>query len=208
MKKNFLLIIIGLCTLFSCKKTSEKAETISTSIHAKKKEIYTSADTKSYLDFDKEFNEYKIAAVKDPQKFSTEEMAFEVKENDFNFTKSDHFDYYTIKSFDLGDTNFKVILYSTFGENDSKVANIQLNSYRSGVQVDALLLDSRFEFETEYYRNFVIKNDKTIEIKKMSVDKLLYNVKGDIIGNRKVNDTLIDVVSYKVNPKGEFLKLL
>jgi len=211
MKKTVLLIIIGLCTFYSCKKTNEKADQISTPPSTKpitiKKEIYSSADAKSYLNFDREFNEYKIVGVKDPQKFSSDELSFVVKENDFDYNKSDDFDYYTIKTFDLDDTNFKVIVYTTFGENDTKVANIQLNSYRSGTQVDALLLDCRFEFETEYYRNFVIKNDKTFEIKKIAVDKLLYNAKGDITGKREVNDTLVDVVTYKVNPLGTFLKL-
>lgn len=205
MKKTILLIILGLCTFYSCKKKNEKAE--QTITIPKTEAIYASEKANKHLNFDKEFNEYEFLGVKEAQKFSASEIDFVVKENDFEYNKTADFDYFTIKTFDIGDTNFKVILYATFGENDIKVANIQLNSYRSGVQVDALLLDCRFEFETEYYRNFVIKNDNSIEIQKIAVDKLKYNAKGDIIGKREVNDTLIDAVTYKINPLGNFLKI-
>lgn len=207
MKKAILLIALGLFSFYSCKKNTNEAVQKSPETTAPKVELYSSAEVKSYLNFDKEFNEYEIVEVKDPQKFSAKELAFTVKENEFDYNKSKDFDYYIIKTFDLGDVNFKVILYNSFGENDIKVVNIQLNSYRSGAMLDALLLDCRFEFETEYYRNFVIKNDRTIEIKKIEVDKLEYNKKGDIIGNRKVNDTIVTNVMYKINPQGTFIPL-
>jgi hypothetical protein len=207
MKKTVLLILIGLCTFYSCKKGNEKEEQIDPKLNPTQVEIYSSANAKKYLYFDEEYSEYKIVAVDNPQKFATSEIGFVVKENDFDYNKSDDFDYYTIKSFELGETHFKVILYSAFGENDAKVANVQLNSYKGDVQVDALLLDCRFEFETEYYRDFVIKNDQTIAIRKIAVDKLLYSPNGDIIGKREVNDTLVDVVKYKIDPQGTFIKL-
>lgn len=207
MKKTVLLLIIGMCIFFSCKKENEKTEQNSETSSTTKDEIYSTADTKGYLNFDKELNEYTIVGLKDPQKFSTDEISFAIKENDFEYNKSDDFDFYTIKSFDLGDINYKIIAYNSYGENDAKVLNIQLNSYQSGVPVDGLLLDCRFEFETEYYRNFVINKDKTIVIKKIKVEKLLYNENSDIIGKKEINDTLIDVVRYIVNPLGNFSKL-
>ena len=206
MKKTILLLILGIGIFFSCKKENEKTEQTN-STPSQIKDIYSTADTEEYLNFDKEMNEYAIVGLNDSQKFSAEEISFAVKENDFEYNKSDDFDYYTIKTFDLGEINYKVIVYNSYGENDSKVLNIQLNSYQSGIQVDALLLDCRFEFETEYYRNFVIKKDQTIEIKKIAVEKLLYNQNADIVGKKEVNDTLVDVVTYKVNPLGNFLKL-
>lgn len=205
MKKYIFSIIIALCILFSCKNTNENSEKTNAISSTDNEVIYTSANTLGYLEFEKEFNEYKIVGVKNAQNFSTNEMDFLLKENEFNFSKSDEFSYYTIKTFDIEQTNFKVIIYTTYGENGSKVVNVQLNSYQSGAQVDALLLDCRFEFETEYYRNFVIKKDKTVEIKKIAVDKLLYNEDGDIIGNREVNDTLVTIVKYKIDPSGKFL---
>jgi hypothetical protein len=59
--------------------------------------------------------------------------------------------------FNFDKVTYKVIAYTTYGENDSKIVNIQLNSYVASVQTDALLLDNRFTFETEYYRQFSIK---------------------------------------------------
>jgi nucleoside recognition membrane protein YjiH len=54
--------------------------------------------------------------------------------------------------------------YHSYGENDSKVANAQLNSYM-GKQVDAILLDSRFTAETEYYREFTLTKNGMIILK-------------------------------------------
>ena len=68
-------------------------------------------------------------------------------------------------------------------------------------------MDCRFTFETEYYRNFTIQTDKTIAIKKIAIESLEFNDKGDIIGNKKVNDTLTEVVKYKIDPQGNFIKL-
>lgn len=93
--------------------------------------------------------------------------------------------YYTTTSFNYNTVAYKVSAYTSYGENDSKVVNIQLNSYLFNIQIDALLLDCRFTFETEYYRQFSIKKDGTIAIKKLATDGSAYDDKGDIIGQKK-----------------------
>ena len=133
-------------------------------------------------------------------------ISFPLKENEFNFTKSADFKYYTATTFDLDKTNCKVIAYTTYGDNDSKVLNIQLNSYQSGKQIDALLLDCRFTFETEYYTNFSIKENGTITLKKLAIESLLFNDEGDIIGKKTITDTTTVTVQYKMNAAGHFIK--
>lgn len=205
MKKITLLFLLILS--FSCKKTSENAETIIEAEVKNQDFIYKYTETAPYIKFNTQFSEYEIEGLENPQKFSTTELNEVIKENEFEFTKSDAFKYYVAKTFDIDKVNYKVIIYNTYGENDSKVLNIQLNSYLAGTPIDALLLDCRFTFETEYYRNFVINKDKTIDIKKIAVEKLLYNDDGDIVGVKNVNDTISLPIKYKMDPSGKFLKI-
>lgn len=205
MKKLILSLIIIVSLFFSCKKTDDTSELNNSDSITNKEALYTTANTLGYLEFDKEFNEYKIIGIKEAQKFTSSEMEFKLKENEFEVSKSEDLGYYTIHTFDIDKTNFKVILYSSYGDNDSNVVNIQLNSYQSGVQVDALLLDCRLVFETEYYRDFSINKDKTIEIKKMAIDKYEHNENGDIIGDKAVSDTLVTVAKYKIDDLGKFI---
>lgn len=205
MKKIAFLILLAF--FFSCKKENQKT---AEPIEIQKENTSVLFDSKAiapYLKFDDELIEYNIINVKDAQKFTAEETEFPVKENDIDSEKSDALDYYLLHSFDIEAVNFKILAFNTYGENDAKVLNVQLNSYSAGEQKDALLLDCRFTFETEYYRNFTIQTDKTIAIKKIAIESLEFNDKGDIIGNKKVNDTLTEVVKYKIDPQGNFIKL-
>ena len=203
MKKITLLLLLILS--ISCKKTAENSETI-TEI---KPELflYNSKEIAPFIKFNTQFSEYEIQGLDKPQKFTATELNEIIKENEFEYSKSNDFNYFTTKIFDIDKINYKVIVYNTYGENDSKILNVQLNSYLAGNQIDALLLDCRFTFETEYYREFVINKDKTINIKKISIEKLLYNEDGDIIGVKDVNDTIIDPVKYKMDSTGKFLKI-
>lgn len=207
MKKITLLLLLILS--FSCKKTAENKETIiDIETETNNKDFfYKYTEAAPYIKFNTQFSEYEIEGLEKPQKFTATELNEVIKENEFEFTKSDAFKYYVAKTFDIDKVNYKVIIYNTYGENDSKVLNIQLNSYLAGTPIDALLLDCRFTFETEYYRNFVINKDKTIDIKKIAVEKLLYNDDGDIIGVKDVNDTISVPVKYKIEPSGKFLKI-
>lgn len=202
MKKILFLILIT--ALFSCKKETESPPK-KQNIESKTDSAITSKNFEQYLKHNAELFEYQIIGIKDSLPFSDDDIAFPLKENEYHYNKSKDFNYFEAKSFENRNNKLKIIIYNTYGENDSKVLNIQLNSYNSGNLVDALLLDCRFTFETEYFRNFKINNND-IEIKKINVDKLLYNEDGDIIGNKPVNDTLVDVVKYKLNDKGFFIK--
>ena len=205
MKKIAFLILLAF--FFSCKKENKKTAEPTEIQKENTNILYDSKAMAPYLKFDNELIEYNIIGLKDAHKFTAEETEFPVKENDFDSEKSDAFDYYVVHSFDIEAINYKVLAYNTYGENDGKVLNVQLNSYSGGVQKDALLLDCRFTFETEYYRNFTILSDKTVAIKKIAVESLEFNDNGDIIGNKKVNDTLTEVVKYKIDPQGQFIKL-
>lgn len=188
----------------SCKNDTKEAATKEENTNQATIAI-SSKNLDSYLKLDPELVEYDITGLDKAEKFSSTALSFPIKENDFDYAKSTDFDYFTAKSFEIAANTFKIILFNTYGENDAKILNIQLNSYNGGKLVDALLLDCRFTFETEYYRNFKIDGN-TIEIKKISVDKLDFNDNGDIIGNKKVNDTLTEVVKYQINDKGLFIK--
>lgn len=204
MKKITLFIV--LVVVFSCKKEAttpivlEKTKPNTDSI------IYSSANIKPHLKFNSEYSEYELIKLKNPQSFSQQELNYPVKEHEFEFNKSTDFQYYTTSSFNFDQVTYKVIAYTTYGENDSKIVNIQLNSYVASAQTDALLLDSRFIFETEYYRQFSIKKDGTIAIKKLAINGLEYDEEGDIVGQKKVKDTTITLMQYKMNPTGKFTK--
>lgn len=202
MKKIFFIILIT--AFFGCKKETENTDN-KPNIETKADLTIASKNFEKYLKHNAELFEYQIVGIKDSLPFSDAEISFPLKENEFHYNKSKDFNYFEAKSFENKNNKLKIIIYNTYGENDLKVLNIQLNSYNSGQLVDALLLDCRFTFETEYFRNFKI-NSNAIEIKKFNVDKLLYNEEGDIIGNKPVNDTVVNMVKYKLNDKGFFVK--
>jgi hypothetical protein len=204
MKKITLFIV--LVVVFSCKKETTKPLTPEKIIPQTDNIIYSSAFIEPYLKFNAEYSEYELIKLKNPKSFSQEELAYPVKENEFEFNKSNDFQYYTTTSFNFNTVAYKVIAYTSYGENDSKVVNIQLNSYLANIQTDALLLDCRFTFETEYYRQFTIRKDGTIAIKKIAINGLAYDDEGDIIGQKKVKDTTTTLLRYKINPTGKFTK--
>lgn len=130
-----------------------------------------------------------------------------IKENEFDIKPKDENIYYEIETFKFSETNTgKLILYNTFGENDIKILNVQLNSYVNNILVDKLLLDCRFSFETQYFRTFKINKEKNIEIIKLSINSLEYNEAGDIIGEKQNADTIKVKVDYDIDAKGYFIK--
>ncbi|AWG23391.1 hypothetical protein FFWV33_18570 [Flavobacterium faecale] len=205
------LLILGLIALSfsSCKKEVKPTPSVPTETETKVEveNFYSSKDVQPHLKFNAEYSEYDFIGLPNPTAFTKEELSFNVKENDFDYNKTADFDYYNLSQFDLDKTNFKVIAYHSFGENDSKVVNVQLNSYQAGVQKDALLVDCRFTFETEYYRNFLIEKDGTIIVRKTAVDGLAFNEAGDIVGKKQVSDTTTQVIKYKVDKSGIFNKI-
>lgn len=204
--RSILLLCLVVLSFSACKKEDKTTESTQITEEKNKGEenIYSSEELKPYLKFNPEYSEYEFVDLKDPTAFTDKEIAFTVKENDFDYNKSSDFDYFDLRQFDLDKTSFKVIAYHSFGENDSKVMNVQLNSYQSGIQKDALLLDCRFTFETEYYRHFAIQKDGTILLKKTTVEGLAFNEAGDIVGTKKVSDTTNQLIKYKVDSAGIF----
>lgn len=202
MKKILFFILI--ITFISCKKENERSD-IKTEVNHSNVVTINSDSLATHFKFNDDLFEYEIIGLQDSAKFTADEISFPLKENDFDYSKSTDLDYFTAKTFDIAKNKFKIVVFNTYGDNDSKILNIQLNSYTDNKLIDAILLDSRFTFETEYYRNFKI-NGNDIEIKKVSVEKLLFNEEGDIVGDKKVNDTLTDIVKYKIDSKGLFIK--
>lgn len=206
MKKIIFFIIV--LTVFSCKKEDSKTPTVTTKTSPKTESlIYSSDSIEQYLQFNAEYSEYELVKLTDPKAFTEAEVKIVIKENDFGFNKSVDFKYYTPFTFTKDNVNYSIIAYNSYGENDSKVVNIQLNSFVANKQIDALLLDCRFTFETEYYRDFRITQDGTITIKKLAIDGLNYNDDGDIVGEKKVKDTTSQTVRYKMNTTGTFTKM-
>ena len=214
MKNLNILLCNILIMFFSCqenKTTSNiqskkdnpvKVETMSNNLP------YTSEEVKKYYSSDSTSSDPVINSKGLLEHYFTpEEIALPLKENDFEIKPSTKDKYYDLETFNFPNQNIcKLIIYNTFGENDSKILNIQLNSFVKDRLVDKLLLDSRFTFETEYYRNFKINQDGTIEITKFSVDKLEVNEAGDIVGENENPVPKKEVVRYKINSEGKYIK--
>ena len=206
MKKFIYFILI--LTVCSCKKEDSKTTVTpnASSIEADSI-IYNSKSFEPHLKFNSELSEYELIKLANPESFTDLELSYPIHENDFEFDKTEDFKYYTPFSFDFEGVSYKLIAYHSYGENDLKVVNIQLNSYLEGKQTDALLVDCRFTFETEYYREFTITKNGIITIEKVAIEGLNYNSDGDIVGKKTVKDTTAETVRYKMSAKGNFVKI-
>ena len=206
MKKFiFFILILIVC---SCKKEDSKTTVLPTATSTQVNTIiYSSKSFELHLNFNTELSEYELINLTNPESFTDLELSYPIRENDFEFDKTEDFKYYTPFSFDFEDVAYKLIAYHSYGENDLQVVNMQLNSYLEGKQIDALLVDCRFTFETEYYREFTIAKDGVITIKKIAIDGLNYNNDGDILGEKTVKDTTAETVRYKLSTKGIFVKM-
>lgn len=214
------LITINLFVLlcFSCKKNITENGNVqskglpkdSTSTEMTNNLPYTSDSVKPYYKLDTDSVSYVVnTSYKGllSDNFNEKNSSIPLKENDFEIKPDPKTKYYTLETFKFSDQNTaKLIIYNTFGENDSKILNVQLNSYFNNVLTDQLLLDCRFTFETEYFRTFSINKYKTITIVKHSVDNLEYNEAGDIIGEKKTGDSAKVSVEYSIDASGKFIK--
>lgn len=211
MKK---IILAAFLMLFSCKEntnptdnTPAQNKTESTPI-MQIKLPYTSDDVKKYYKADSDSTIYLVNQEKVKlNKFSSELTSLLIKENDFEIKPKSTDKYAILEAVDFSnEISCKVIIYNTFGENDSKILNIQLNSYKKNKLVDQLLLDCRFTFEIQYYRTFSINKDETIDITKYSINRLEYSENGDIIGEKKNPEINKEKVIYKIDIEGKFIK--
>lgn len=169
---------------------------------------YTSNNLKRYYKLDSDSVTYIINT--DGLKeyfFSSDELMIDIKENDFNIQPSTKNKYFSLETFYFSNNNkCEMIIYHTLDDNDIKIQNIQLNSYTNNHLVDKLLLDCRFTFETEYYRDFRIDENKNIFITKYSIDTFEYNEDGDIISEKTNPNPIIETATYKIDSNGKFIK--
>ncbi len=210
-------IIIGIfLTLVSCKENTQKRNNSKSEKENKTENLktvenklpYTSEDVKKYYKTDSDSTNY-IVTVPEQKlvNFNSEEILFPIKENDFEIKSKMTDKYFSIETFNFqNDISCKLIIYNTYGENDSKILNVQLNSYKQNKLVDQLLLDCRFTFENQYYRNFSIGRDETIELIKYSINSLEFNENGDIIGEKTTPDTNKEKFIYTIDNGGKFVK--
>lgn len=210
---NFFVLIC-----FSCKKnmttgknlTSKGLLTDSTFTKMKNNLPYTSDSIKQYYKLDMDSVSYVVNTTYkglSSNHFDEKNRSLPLKENDFDIILNSKIRFYTLEDFRFSDQNIaKLVIYNTFGENDSKILNVQLNSYMNNILTDQLLLDCRFTFETEYYRTFVINKNNNIKIFKHTVDKLEYNDAGDIVGEKKNGDSTEVIVDYIIDGSGKFIK--
>ena len=209
------LIICSAIILSSCIETKEKKEALQTNDLIQKSSKmnnifpYTDENANKFYNFDTELGRYVVNVNENKMmKFNSDKADFPVKENDFGIRPTVNGKYAEIETLNFSSlVSCKVIVYNTIGDNDTAILNVQLNSYHSGQLKDQLLLDSRFTFETEYYRTFIINKNQSIKINKFSVNNLEFNEAGDILGDKKVADTVKVTVSYQLLNDGFFKKL-
>lgn len=217
--KNTTLIALNIILLLflSCEKTTirkdyenNKKTDIKIKSMMKNNLPYTSENVKPYYKLDSDSISYVVDLQNNgipSNNFEEKNNSVPLKENDFDIQLNSKYTYYELETFKFSNTNTaKLIIYNTFGENDSKILNVQLNSYINNILVDKLLLECRFTFETEYYRIFKIDADKDIEIVKYSVNGIEYNEAGDIIGQKQNADTIKTKVEYSIDSNGIFIK--
>lgn len=209
------LIIWTSVILFSCSESNEKKEVRQTKdIIQKSPKMndifpYTDENVSKFYTFDTEADRYVVTVdEKKMMNFEKDKINFPIKENDFAITPTVEDKYVPVETLHFSSpVSCKVILYNTIGDNDISILNVQLNSYHNGNLKDQLLLDSRFIFETEYYRTFIINKDQSIRINEFSVNNLEFNDAGDILGEKKMADTVKVTVDYKLTNEGYFKKL-
>lgn len=115
--------------------------------------------------------------------------------------------YYTVaKHRDKCGYDYKLIVYNIDGENNTEILVSQINSYRKGSLVDALVLEMNFTFETEYFARYTV-NDSIIKIDRYEINGILYTEDGGIIGEKMVTDTIVNHSIYKIKD-GRFVKSL
>lgn len=135
--KLITLSIIVLMFSYSCKKGEAKQKEFNNEIITDSTDImknnlpYTSDSVKRYYKLDAD----SISHIVNPlhkelvsADFDEKNKAIPIKENDFEIESNSKYKYYVLETFKFSDTNTaKLIIYNTFGENDSKILNTQLN---------------------------------------------------------------------------------
>jgi len=190
LKWIFLIFIIINCKEQNTKEVDIKLKVENTTnnpVMTESKLPYSSDEVKKYYKCDLGASNCSVVAIPDHKlmSFTPEELSLPIKENDFEITPAIENKYLEIEKFTFqNNISGSLIIYNTNGDNNSKILNVQLKSYKNGQLSDQLLLDSRFTFEVGYYRTFMIRKDEKIEIVKHSVNSLRLMKKG-ILSERK-----------------------
>lgn len=112
--------------------------------------------------------------------------------------------YYTVAEHkDRYGHDYKLIIYNIRGDNDMEILVSQMNSYKQGTLIDALVLEMNFTFETKCSACYTI-NDSVVKIDRYEINGILYAEDGDIIGAKAVPDTVIYHSVYKIED-GQFI---
>lgn len=104
------------------------------------------------------------------QPLNKQEIDFPIKNGSNVFDRfTQDIRYYVVGGFVQDNYFYKVIIYNgnPFGDTDRKIANVQINSYdEQGKLIDALLLDSGYDYKYDSNIKFSVNEDLTINIKR------------------------------------------
>lgn len=213
---NFIILIVILSCTYRTQSNEQRLDSLSTKnkenkIDANFKTI-TSKDIASFYYFNNRYGWYEIDTAKFKEKyyFNEQEKKATIKESDFAYFRlKNTYEYYVLDSFKLEKYFYKIIIFQSDGENDTKELQIMLNSYDENQNlIDVILLDHRFTFESEYFREFNIDlNKKSINIKKYEIEHLIYDENSNIIGTKQNPDTMVAIVKYQISKQGNFKKV-
>jgi hypothetical protein len=194
-KYLLLLFLLIICTAF---KNNQSNDDI----------LFDSRHAARFIQMHAETGEYTLIVPKGFKLLhSSHENKLPVKESPFDYQLEKGGSYIEARAFKLNDVNCRIIIYNTFGENDTKVLNIQLNTYDQYNNLkDALLLDSRYSAENLYYNEFIVFQDGTVDIRQFKKTQFIYNEQGDILSEAKNVAPKITKVRYSLAANGTLIK--
>ena len=201
MKKYGLLSVLLLClTACSVPRQAEKAAS-SNAV------VWTYQLVEPLLVFDNSVISYRLKPKyrRRAVPFSAAEKALPLKGDTYNYDlNSLDGRYYTVaERKDRNGYDYKLIVYNAGGENDTEILVTQLNSYKQGKPIDALLLELNFTFEIAYSSRYIVDN-KSIRIDQYAINGLQCSEDGDIIGTKEVPDSTVWRLVYHIKD-GQFM---
>ena len=137
--------------------------------------------------------------------FSAAEKVLPLKGDTYNYDlNSLDGRYYTVAEHkDRNGYDYKLIVYNAGGDNDTEILITQLNSYKQGKPIDALLLELNFTFEIAYSSRYIVDN-KSIRIDQYAINGLQCSEAGDIIDTKEVPDSTVWRLDYHIKD-GQFM---
>lgn len=196
--KIIFLLLISIFSLF-CVLPSEKIVSLGD---------WTNETVDTLLFFNEAVSSYQLKPElrKKTVPFSLKERSLPLKGNTCSYAmKSVDGHYYIVATrTDKCGYVYKLITYNIAGENDTEALVVQLNSYKHGIPIDALVLEMNFIFETKHSAQYTVDNS-VVKIDRYEVNDFLYAESGDIIGMKDIPDTVVSRSIYKIKD-GRFIK--